>query len=74
VALVKRQLSEMLQEGRSSGAGKRISIKPKNEEDLIENNLEDSLREYRPGSPKTRKRNNSESKKGRRLKDEEENR
>jgi hypothetical protein len=52
----------------------RKSIKLKNEEDLIENNLEDSLREYSPGSPKTRKRNNSESKKGRRLIDEEENR
>jgi hypothetical protein len=41
---------------------------------LIDNNLEDSLREYRPGSPKTRKRNNSESKKGRKLVDEGENR
>ena len=73
--MVKKHLSGMLLEGgRSSASGLRISKKPKNEEDLIDNDLEDSLRQYRPGSPKTRKRNNSESKKGRSLVEEEENR
>jgi hypothetical protein len=53
VAIVKRQLSDMLIDIENGGVKiGRTSLKRHRNDDLLENNIEDSLRDYKPGSPK----------------------
>jgi len=73
VAIVKRQLSDMLIDIENGGVNVgRTSLKRHKNDDLLDNNLEDSLRDYKPGSPKAQRRNLSEHKK-RKLLNEEDN-
>ena len=72
VAIVKRQLSDMLIDIENGGVKVgRTSLKRLKNDDLLDNNLEDSLRDYKPGSPKAQRRNLSEHKKRKLLNEED---